>query len=380
MAVTWPISVVTRASNGAPLNSVQFDTNLTTLQDASNELNDRVSDIEDGTTTVPNADTVDTFHASQTPTANTIPVSDATGTLNKGWIEEIFKKQGFINLIKNGNFASWSVGDISAPDGWNFGAATAQRITTATDNSLGHDFIRLTSDASGNTSSIVQDSSSQLLLSVVANTVIAQNLTVTAVAKVRTTNNNVYIGIVDGIGTVSKIYSSGSGDWEYLVVQRTYNGTESYLGVRIGIEGANNTTNITFDVGEIALYIGNLALPYQENPLDRALEAIHYTYPQAGTVAEYRNLRAEVGACYVVGDGLSEYLTTTVTFQKPFRKILECFPVIKSTTSTGTSKLVTEVTELTTSSVTIAIGMKDAGNVLASGIQHYAYWLAIGVD
>lgn len=81
MAVIWPIDVTTRASNGAPLNATQFDNNLTTLRDAANELNDRVEDIEDGTTTVPNADKVDNFHASQSPVGGQIPVLNSSGQL-----------------------------------------------------------------------------------------------------------------------------------------------------------------------------------------------------------------------------------------------------------------------------------------------------------
>jgi len=81
MSVNWPITVITRASNNAPLNATQFDNNLTTLRDASNELNDRVEDIEDGTTTVPNADKVDKFHASQSPVGGQIPVLNSSGQL-----------------------------------------------------------------------------------------------------------------------------------------------------------------------------------------------------------------------------------------------------------------------------------------------------------
>jgi len=53
----------------------------TNVQNAVDEVESRVKNIEDGTTTVPNADKVDNFHASQTPQANQIPVLNSSGQL-----------------------------------------------------------------------------------------------------------------------------------------------------------------------------------------------------------------------------------------------------------------------------------------------------------
>lgn len=51
------------------------------LQEISNN-----AAVDVGSGTVNNADTVDTYHASPTPTASTIPVADSSGKLNSGWL------------------------------------------------------------------------------------------------------------------------------------------------------------------------------------------------------------------------------------------------------------------------------------------------------
>jgi hypothetical protein len=51
------------------------------------------------------ADTVDGFHASQTPTANTIPVAGSTGKLDAGWLPAV----GNLNMVEFTISGNWAV-------------------------------------------------------------------------------------------------------------------------------------------------------------------------------------------------------------------------------------------------------------------------------
>jgi len=64
------------------------------------------------------ADTVDGFHASQTPAPNTIPVSAADGTLAGGWIikAQSFGQTGYV-VFANGLIIQWGGPVIIPPHG-----------------------------------------------------------------------------------------------------------------------------------------------------------------------------------------------------------------------------------------------------------------------
>ena len=73
-------------------NNVSYDNtnsglSATNVQDAVDEVESRVEDIESGTTTVPNADKVDNFHASQNPVGGQIPVLNSSGQLPLPFIQ-----------------------------------------------------------------------------------------------------------------------------------------------------------------------------------------------------------------------------------------------------------------------------------------------------
>ena len=59
---------------------------------------------------VKNADTVDNFHASQTPQANTIPVANSDGKLDPGWLPSISSIGGFnFNQVEFTTSGNWVV-------------------------------------------------------------------------------------------------------------------------------------------------------------------------------------------------------------------------------------------------------------------------------
>ena len=77
-------------------------------------------------TNADNADTVDNFHASQTPTANTIPVADSSGKLNSGWLlssSVITKTAGYD--IQASEVNNKFQANVSTANTWSLPAANA---------------------------------------------------------------------------------------------------------------------------------------------------------------------------------------------------------------------------------------------------------------
>jgi hypothetical protein len=58
---------------------------------------------------VKNADTVDEFHASQTPQANTIPVANSDGKLDAGWLPSGFSGGSNLNQVEFTSSGTWTV-------------------------------------------------------------------------------------------------------------------------------------------------------------------------------------------------------------------------------------------------------------------------------
>jgi hypothetical protein len=84
-------------------NQVQND--LQSANDNFNTLAQAFVDNDPTTGTVKNADKVDGFHASQTPQANTIPVTDSTGKLDAGWLPAV----GNFNIVEFTSSQTWNV-------------------------------------------------------------------------------------------------------------------------------------------------------------------------------------------------------------------------------------------------------------------------------
>ncbi len=77
----------------------------------------------DGTNWIPlDSDTLDTYHASQTPQPDVIPVTDANGVLNRGFVPYFV---GFKNRVINGDFQIWQRG--TSATGVTIGYFTADR-------------------------------------------------------------------------------------------------------------------------------------------------------------------------------------------------------------------------------------------------------------
>ncbi len=162
-----------------------------------------------------------------------------------------FANQGYLNLILNPDFSSFDQqGNLLK---WTTFASTVSRVTTSTDNSLGHDFVSVTTDGSGANAGIKQTTTENSLLNVLLPRLKAQQLPVSLKVKVRSTVP-ISVAIND---TVEQ--STGSGAWEEVVVRRAFTGTETDLSVQIYVPGTANTSAVSFDVGEAVLVVGETA-------------------------------------------------------------------------------------------------------------------------
>ncbi len=160
--------------------------------------------------------------------------------------------QGYLNLLLNSDFSNFDQqGNLLK---WTTFASTVSQVTTSTDNSLGHDFVSVTTDGSGANAGIKQTNVENSFLSVLLPRLKAQQLTVSLKVKVRSTVP-VSVAIND---TVEQ--SAGSGVWEEVVVRKVFTGTEADLSVQIYVPGTANTSAVSFDVGEAVLVVGE-AIP-----------------------------------------------------------------------------------------------------------------------
>jgi len=270
-----------------------------------------------------------------------------------------FTIQGTVNLVRNGNFFSWSNGTSAAPDGWSFTATgTAPSVSQDLDGS-----VKLAADV--DTTSLVFK---QTFDTVNVSDLIGKQVIAKVIAK--TTSTTAVVKINDGIGATSVAIPS-TGVKEEVVVRHTVNAGATTLELSV----EDTTASVIINVYQASLNLGNLILTYQENPLDRALQAIHYQ-DSAGTNHEYRGLRTEAGY-YVFTNPLATYVNTTITFQKPFRKVLAVMVACDGAFRTAN---ITGAVGVSNSAFGLQIISVDGSNLSAQTATTNAWWIAIGVD
>ena len=160
-----------------------------------------------------------------------------------------FPGSSSLNLLLNPHFDVYdSNGNLRY---WTAFASSVSQISTSTDNSLGHDFVKITTDGSGNNAGIKQTTAESSILSKWLNIVKAQQLYLSFKVKVRS-SVPVSVAINDTV-----VNSAGNGTWEEVIVKRKFTGTETDISAQIYLPGTTNTAATDIEVGEATLVIGS---------------------------------------------------------------------------------------------------------------------------
>lgn len=166
-----------------------------------------------------------------------------------------FASQSFTNVLSNGNFESWSLGETSAPDGWYAGAGTTL-YRDGTNKKIGIYSASLTSP-NGAQGYIYQQ---------ITDLTYYRGRTVTLGGWVKTSvPARVTIYIQDGISSAISPYHTGSGNWEFLTVPFVINNaaTELTIFCIIYIPG----TPITAYFDGMILVQGSIVSAFSPKPL-----------------------------------------------------------------------------------------------------------------
>ena len=160
-----------------------------------------------------------------------------------------FPGSSSLNLLLNPHFDVYdSNGNLQY---WTAFASSISQVSTSTDNSLGHDFVKITTDGSGNNAGIKQTTTESSILSKWLNIVKAQQLYLSFKVKVRS-SVPVSVAINDTI-----VNSAGNGTWEEIIVKRKFTGTETDISAQVYLPGTANTAATDIEVGEATLVIGS---------------------------------------------------------------------------------------------------------------------------
>ena len=181
------------------------------------------------------------------------------------------ENQSFTNLLKNGDFESWSAGASAAPDGWISDAGTLLMETGILKNGLSS--IKITNAGSyGRISHAIP------------NHVTYANKTITLQAWVKSTLSTAAIDIRDSDGH-DLAYHSGSGNWELLTKTITVGATPSTLTVEMWIP--SGTGDIAYFDG--AMLVEGLVCPaFAPHPTDQIPIVITSAPTDAGINGETR--------------------------------------------------------------------------------------------
>jgi hypothetical protein len=167
------------------------------------------------------------------------------------------EQQSFTNRLSNGDFESWSAGDSSAPDGWNFDqSGTGGGVAKSSDEKLGDYSAELTKSSTGN--SLIDQTAN--------NHELYRGRYVTAnvwVKSATTIINTVKIQIYDGI-TPSDTFYKNSGDWELLTVTRLVDVSATQVKLNCVVV---STADAVAQFDGVILVEGSVAPAFSPKPL-----------------------------------------------------------------------------------------------------------------
>ncbi len=164
-----------------------------------------------------------------------------------------FSTQSFTNLLKNGNFESWSGGITQSPDGWVLEAGT---ILKSSDTKIGSYSASCTSQSL----SIRQDIP-------ISTTSVGGGGKVTFGAWIKSLSNRTTISIhVNGLNA-SSAWHSGSGNWEFLAITRIVTETSGNIEARLYPAGIFGPPDVTANIDGAILVEGSLVPAFSPKPL-----------------------------------------------------------------------------------------------------------------
>jgi len=274
-------------------------------------------------------------------------------------LKTLFQNQQFANLLKNGDFASWSAGDTAAPDGW------------ALDPN-GSSVSRVAGIYGKNAASLTNADTYEgyMQVRIIDADVLKQfsGKAVTFAALVKTTVANrvdLYIWEDDGTGyaTAKSNYHSGSDSYELLTATKQLRTGLTELVFRLHIESGSV---VTADFEKAIAVFGELPAAFANHPNDQHLKAVDYQ-DSAGTNYEYGLLKIQMGEAIQTASTSS----VNVTFPKAFTKFLG------GPAAPNTTDICVAVGSTSTTSMTL-YARDIAGNYPASDVV--LRWIAVGVE
>jgi len=223
-------------------------------------------------------------------------------------LKTLFQNQQFQNLLKNGDFASWSQGDTAAPDGWIVSSATINKQTDST--AMGGYYARLT--ANGTWGKVAQD---------VANPEQYRGKTITLIGKVKANSlNNQPNSLLLNFGVGGGEFRTAipkDDTWHVLNITATVSSDCILIQGAVEVAQGTSDTDDILEVDWVMLVVGELPVAFANNPMDKALKAVDYQ-DSAENNYEYGRI-AEQNGIGQIDDTAS---TEVITFPKAFTKLL----------------------------------------------------------
>jgi hypothetical protein len=166
-----------------------------------------------------------------------------------------FAHQSFQNILKNGNFESWSAGITYAPDGWIAGSGTTM-LADSTNKKMGTYGASITSP-NGAQGYIYQS---------ITDLTYYKGRSVTIGGWIKTsTSARVCIYIQDGVSYALSPYHSGSGNWEFLTIPFAVSASATELTTFCMVYVAGSPLTAYFD--GIIFVEGSIVPAFSARPL-----------------------------------------------------------------------------------------------------------------
>lgn len=322
-----------------------------------------------------NADTIDAVFGASEGHAHTGVAGDGppipTGGIADGAITAqkmaatAFLDTQFQNLLRNGDFESWSAGTSSAPDGWTlYGAgASVARSTAHKRGSYSACLTRSGADCSTYYQALGNAGGQDYI----------RSRTFTFGAWVyATVANRARLKATDGAGTYNSAYHTGGGAWEWLTLTVTADAAATALSCQFVVVTGDTSANID---GAI-LVEGGSCPAFCLHPNDEHLRISNHQTSAPANQADQGVWRAEMGQVSIAGNTGASSVSKAIAFETAFRTVRRVL-ISRDGNHVGNKRTIFGAGSLATSGFTAYAHTADAAN-FADTSPGTASWLAIG--